>query len=190
MYIFHERDKLNYHLLTVNLFFFTSDSSTSDEFVTNHSMTERKEGESYKGDVETPVFAWRREPYQFEQLVRILLGEHEAERLCVSQPVNVSHNVAFLVNNAKIKDLNDLKCDDMGVWEHNGSPKRLFQARFDKRGEVKGIIFAENECEVVGSTYALKRVYYVNKSSSDVRKIMSTIEGKFDIGYYVFNDSV
>ena len=83
-------------------------------------MTERKEGERYKGEVETPVFAWRREPYQFEQLVRILLGEHEAERLCVSQPVNVSHNVAFLVNNAKIKDLNDLKCDDMGVWEHNG----------------------------------------------------------------------
>ena len=95
-----------------------------------------------------------------------------------------------LVDNAKIKDLNDLKCDDMGVWEHSDSPKRLFQARIDKRGDVKDIIFAGNECEVVGSTYALKRVYYVNKSSSDVRKTMSTIVGKFDVGCYVFNDSV
>ena len=83
----------------------------------------------------------------------------------------MSHNVAFLVNNAKIKDLNDLKCDDMGVWEHNGSPKRLFQARFDKTWRGKRYhICRRNECEVVGSTYALKRVYYVNKSSSDVRK--------------------
>jgi hypothetical protein len=171
------------NVMTVDLIFFSdSTTSTSDEFEPNHSRTKREDGESYKGDVQTPVFAWRREPLQFEQIIEILLGEHDAERLCVSQPVNVSHNVTFLVDNSKVKDLNDLKCDDMGAWEHNGSPRRTFQVRLDKLGKVKDVIFKEKESEVGGTdTYRLKRVYYVNKSSGDVRKIMSTLEGKFDV---------
>ena len=48
-----------------------------------------------------------------------------------------------------------------------------------KDGKVKHVIFRENESEVRGTnTYMLKRVYYVNKSSSDA-KVMYTLEGKF-----------
>lgn len=161
-------------------FFSESRQSTSDEFESNHSRTIREDGESYNGDVQTPVFAWRREPLKFEQSIDILLREYDAERLCVSQPVNVSHNVNFLVDNAKVKDLNDLKCDDMGAWKHSGTRKRCCQVKLKKDGKVKQVIFKDNESEVRGTnTYTLKRVYYVNKSSSDVRKVMYTLEGKF-----------
>lgn len=125
--------------------------------------------------MQTPVFAWRREPLKFEQS-----REYDAERLCVSQPVNVSHNVTFLIDNAKVKDPNDLKCDDMGAWKHSGTCKRCCQVKLNKDGKVKHVIFKENESEVRGiNTYTLKRMYYVNRSSSDVRKVMYALEGKF-----------
>ena len=38
-------------------------------------------------------------------------------------PINIAHNVTFLVNNDSLKNPEALKCDDMGSWEHKGTPK-------------------------------------------------------------------
>lgn len=160
-----------------------SNESSSDDFegICTERTSGRTECVAYNGDVLTPVFEWQKQAYQFESLVKILLGEHAPERLCVSQPVNIAHNVSFLVNNARIKNLDDLKCDDMGAWEHNGSPKKSFLVKRDKHGMVKNVtLLQENESpEENSDVFTLKRIYYVNKSSSDLRKVISTVQGKY-----------
>ncbi len=179
--------------MMTNTFFFNSDStengcdstdteSFSDDFETSistESKSVRAEGIPYNDDALTLVFEWRRKAYAFKHLVEILLGEHSQERLCVSQPLNVAHNVSFLVDNSKLKNIEDLKCDDMGAWEHTGSPKKSFCVKRDKHGRIKDVTVLEgNESPNEESgTLTLKRVYYVNKSSSDVRKIISTVQG-------------
>lgn len=78
--------------------------------------SENSEVELYKDDALTPVYEWKNAAYSFEELIKILLEEHSKEHLCVAPPINVAHNVAFLIENAKMKKLDDLKCDDMGAW--------------------------------------------------------------------------
>ncbi|CAB4007089.1 Hypothetical predicted protein [Paramuricea clavata] len=66
----------------------------------------------------------------------------------------------------------------MGAWEHNGSPKKSFLVKRDKHGMVKNVtLLQENESPVENSdVFTLKRIYYVNKSSSDLRKVISTVQ--------------
>ena len=94
-------------------------------------------GEPYKGDTMTPVFSKKKTACTSEELVRLLLADYEPEHMCISQPMNVCNNVSFLVDINSLQHRDDLKCDDMGSWKHNGSPKRLFFIEKDSQGVKK-----------------------------------------------------
>ena len=91
---------------------------------------------------------------------------------CTTVPSNVSHNVCFLVNTALLKSRNDWKSDDMGSWKNNGVQYYHMVMR-------EGSLFPvdENSAESEDHVYILKRIYYKNKSSPDLRKIVSFLEG-------------
>ena len=52
--------------------------------------------------------------------------------------MNISHNVAFVVNIEKAGGLGDLKADEMGVWNRQGSPKAYVSIQ--PKGSKKDII--------------------------------------------------
>lgn len=107
------------------------------------------------------------------------MQDYEAEALCISQPVNVAHNVTFLVDNSLLKSRDDIKCDDMGVWKHTGSSTKWFFAKRDENNVVTDIVPLHRKPEPNDdNVYQLRRVYYVNGSDRDVRKIISTLQGK------------
>ena len=140
---------------------------------------ENPEVELYNDDALTPVYEWKNVAYSFEELITILLKEHSKEHLCVAPPINVAHNVAFLIENSKMKKSDDLKCDDMGAWIHTGSPKLPAKVTYDRKGKINEIIRITNDDHLDSrDSLILKRIYYVNKSSNDVRKILSTLQGK------------
>ena len=116
--------------------------------------------------------------YSFEELIRILLKEHPREHLCVAPPINVAHNVAFLIENAKMKKIDYLKSDDMGARLHTGSPKLSAKLTYDEKGGIDEITRIDNNEDLeIHERLTLKRIYYVNKSCNDVRKILSTLQG-------------
>jgi lipoprotein-anchoring transpeptidase ErfK/SrfK len=155
------------------LVIFNSDSSTEEDV--------EPEMELYKGDALTPVYERRNEAYSIDEIAKILIRDQATERLCIAPPDNVSHNVSFLVDNAKMKKIDDIKCDDMGAWIHTGTPKRSMTATY-KNGEIKSILHSTDmECANNGKAFVVKRTYYVNKSSSDVRKILSSLEGRLTL---------
>ena len=96
-------------------------------------------GVPYKDDASTPVFSWNQKAYSCTGLVKLLLQEYEKETFCISQPVNVAHNVTFPVENKMLKRQDDVKCDDMGVWKHTGSPAKWFAAKKDENNVVMDI---------------------------------------------------
>lgn len=127
----------------------------------------------------TPVFSWVKKAYTAEQLVCILLGEYRDEHLCISQPINISNNVAFLVNTSHLKHPDDLKCDDMGSWKHNGSPKHSFCVTKSKKGIHKvEPLKSSTSNDHPEDEYILKRIYYKNISDDTIRKVIATLEGK------------
>ena len=84
-------------------------------------------------------------------------------------PHNISHNVSFLLDTSGLESKNDWKCDDMGAWKNNKVQR--IQLDIEPGGDV---IPVDNSHE----GYTLKRVYYKNKSSPDLRKIVSFLPGK------------
>ena len=150
----------------------------------NEEVTFRPVGVPYKEDVCIPVFSWSRKAYSCQGLVRLLLQDYDPESLSISQPVNVSHNVSFLVDNKMLQNKDDVKCDDMGVWRHTGSPRKWFFVKRNDNNAVKQIVPLQGKPKPnVDNVYQLRRIYYVNGSDRDVRKIISTLQGKL-LTYY------
>ena len=67
----------------------------------------------HKDDAKIPLFSWSSQWFSDEEIVTIILGKYENEVLCTPPTINVSHNVAFLVNTGKLRKPNDLKCDNI-----------------------------------------------------------------------------
>ena len=117
----------------------------------------------YKDDVRTPVFAWNKNTHTSVQLVHKLLRTYESEQTCISQPINVSQNVSFFVDTRSLEHKDDLKCDDMGAWQHKGSPKCCFKVSKSSRGITNIVkIQTKSKQQPTDDVYTLKRVYYRN----------------------------
>lgn len=135
-------------------------------------------GEPYLGNAMLPVFLWKKKALDARHIVEILLTEFEQTLLCMTPPVNIAHNVAFIVDGTKLKKFDDVKCDSMGAWKHSGTPKRTFAIRKDPDGRVEQVApYASNSKDDCAEIFTLKRMYYVNLSYPDVRKTISVLEG-------------
>lgn len=134
--------------------------------------------EPYQNDAKTPAFSHNHKAYTWQMLVKILIEEHEKEAHCVATPVNIAHNVSFLVHNSSLKHWSDVKCDDMGAWINTGCPKLYFSLQ-EKEEETTASIHKCEKSDVINDDKfcILQRSYYVNASSKDCHKVISTLQG-------------
>ena len=149
--------------------FFLSDIDGDDELSLN------PDGRPYKNDVSVPVFLRIKSAFSWEEITKILLRKYDKEQVCLSQRIIVSNNISFLLDHSKFQNESDIMCDNMGVWKHTGSPKICFTLS-DETSDISKC--NTNNTGEGSKVYTLKRVYYRNTSSGDVRKIVSTVYGK------------
>ena len=146
--------------------FFLNDSDGNDKLLLN------ADGRPYKDDVSVLVFLRHKTAFSWEEIVKIMLRKYDKEQVCLSQSINVSNNVSFLLDHSKFQNESDIMCDNIGVWKLTGSPKICFTLS-DETSDISKC-YTNNSGE--GSkVYTLKQVYYRNTSSGDVRKIVSTV---------------
>ena len=69
------------------------------------------------------------------QTVRAIL-DCPANLLRSSHPINISINCAFVVDTSKLRDSNDIKCDDCGVWKQTKTTTNHLKLTFDEDGAV------------------------------------------------------
>eukprot|EP00794_Sanderia_malayensis_P013256 gene13256-14620_t len=141
------------------------------------NMSLQPHGEAYKCDTRTPVFSWRKEPYEFVDIAKILLSTYTRESLCVAPPINVSHNVSFLAEYSSFTNWEDLKCDDMGAWKHTGSSKRYYHVDMIDEKPATITLVTKSEFREQG-LWQMKRIYYKNKSDCSIRKTISIMQGE------------
>ena len=142
--------------------FFLSDSDGDNELPLNPDRR------PYKDDLSVPVFLRRKSAFSWEEIAKILLRKYDKEQVCLTQPINVSNNVSFLLDNSKFQNQSDIMCDNMGDWKHTGSPKICFTLS-DKTSNISKC--NTNNTGEGSKVYTLKRVYHRNTSIGDVRKI-------------------
>ena len=72
----------------------------------------------------TKIISW-------EEIAKILLRKYSKDQVCLSQSINVSNNVLFLLDNSKFQNKSDIMCDNMGVWKYTGSSKICFTLSYE-----------------------------------------------------------
>ena len=99
-------------------------------------------------------------------------------RICSVQPRCVKQNKSFLVDTSKLDNVADLLADDCGAWKNNGQHKFYYCQNGDDDGVLEKI---PRTATLVSKTLVatLHRHYYINKSSTDFRRIISFVCGKF-----------
>lgn len=139
-------------------------------------------GELHKGRENLPVFSWRKNVISPLEILEELLKPRNNGTTCSAVPRNISHNVCFMVDVDSLKSSNDWKSDDMGVWKNNG-------VQYFRMGMENDAVFQIDEDDVLEdgiNHYIIKRTYYKNKSSPDLRKIVSILQGKI-IARFIYN---
>jgi hypothetical protein len=101
------------------------------------------------------------------EILKILLKPTADNTTCKVPPHNISHNVSFLLDRSGLESMNDWKCDDMGAWKNN----RVRGIQLRANGDVVPV---DNSNE----GYTLKRTYFKNKSSPDLKKVVSFLPGE------------
>lgn len=63
-------------------------------------------------------------------MLRILF-EVDKSKICTSQPYGCTGSYTLVVDSTILDDKDDLKCDDLGVWHHNGVSTQYFDVEFE-----------------------------------------------------------
>ena len=129
-----------------------------------------------------PVFSrsTTREHYSLETLSRLLLDTDSSvangkRQVCSTQPVQVCHNVAFVVDLHKLDDAMDIKADENGVWNRKGSPVSYVSVH--KNGPAT-TVFKRSKLGSHSYHYKVTRVYYRHSASPDFTRMITTVNGK------------
>ena len=78
-----------------------------------------------------PVYETPPDKYPAERIIKILLDPTIKEsRICHQQPANITKSSTYVVNLNSLKDPEDVKKDNFGVWNHNGSHLQSFECCF------------------------------------------------------------
>ena len=88
----------------------------------------------YMNDPDLPLYSQVASPYNSSQFITILMnGSLTSDEVCGSRPLGVNENATFVINLDRIR-FDDLKADDLGSWNQNGSKHTNF--RLDEDGHI------------------------------------------------------
>lgn len=144
----------------------SSDSEKSDDV---------EEIEHYNGNEKLPVYSKKREVLKPQEVMNLLIRDKDFlnSRVCSTQPLQVQHHRTFIVDINCLKNVKDVKCDDMGVWLNNSCHKFYFTVT---KEETNVEIYAAKD-NTGEDVVTLKREYFSLKydAHNNVRKRIDTI---------------
>ena len=117
--------------------------------------------------------------YKVNEIVQALLNDSsDGSKICHRVPTNIEHNCTFLIDRSKLKSPADVKADDNGSWRNNGVRSVII---FVANDDVS-IVAREKEIKsskILSGQYLLTRSYYMHRTSTDFRKILFILSGKY-----------
>lgn len=119
------------------------------------------------GKPELPIYSVNNKFLTTQEAFDVLLdSDLSQDAICTKVPFSVSQNGIFVVDLNKLESINDVLCDDMGVWTANGSLKRW--CSISVHGFVKLLEKGISSQELDTNSFHIWKRYYYLKSSPDV----------------------
>ena len=113
------------------------------------------------------MYLWTTPKKQFsaEELAWLLLIESAIpqSKICSKQPVRVCHNVSSVINLHALDDPKDVRADENGVWQRNGSPVTYVSIHGQSSGAK---VFRRTNMGNHSHHYKVSRTYYRHSNHS------------------------
>ena len=113
-----------------------------------------------------------------EALDLLLNGQSEGSCVCTSKPIAVTRSATFVVARKSLGSTDDIKADDLGVWNHKGKPVRKYKVSRLVSGEVYGADLTSNDDDLAENIFQLTRIYYHHKYTPTFRHTIFFAKGK------------
>ena len=114
-------------------------------------------------------FSWKKHAWCVEEITDVLICQNvETTKICTQQPVYVWHNATFEVYLNSLDLANDIKADENGVWERNGSPVVYVSVHTKGR---KREVFCRSQMGATDHHFKIIRTYYRHSYSPDFRPV-------------------
>ena len=141
----------------------------------------------YRANDNCPVYETPPDKYPAERIIKILLDPTiKKSRICRQQPANITKSSTYVVVLNSLKDpAEDVKKDNFGVWNHNGSHLQSFECCFSKDGKVHVGQGLFQEPGLQWETILLQRLHSKHPSNSNFQQMLCFITGTDNNTYVV-----
>ena len=136
----------------------------------------------YDNDENLPVYEWGLvKGGKMHEIAEILLNKAKHTQVGTDVPNNVNRNTSFIVDTSCIGNIDDLKCDDLGIWHCTGVKTDFFRESGKKVKKVR----SDKQAKV--GVYKFTRRYYYNDNVNSLKKTMTIAADSNQVCYrYAF----
>lgn len=138
----------------------------------------------YENEQSPPVYEWthQKRTISVEELAKILIMQDPNP--VTIQPINVCHNVTFLVDLTRLDDYDDIKADEDGVWHRKGSPNAYITILTNNLGPRK-CIYRCSKPHQHPNNYNITLTYYRHSVPPDFSRVITLV--KVGSAFYILN---
>ena len=125
-----------------------------------------------------PVYEVPPEKYAAERIIKILLDPKIDDRkICKQRPLNVESSSTFVIDLNSLKDPDDVKKDNFGVWHHNGSHNQTFECCISSSGDVQIGYSVFSPPNAQWEQYSLRRLHSKHPTNCRFKRMLCFITG-------------
>lgn len=126
-----------------------------------------------------PVYEVPPEKYATENVIKILLNpkieEHKVSKQC---PLHIETSSTFVISLSSLKDQDDVKKDNFGVWHHSGSHSLTFECCITTNGEVRVGRSATDIPQGQWKKYSLRRLHSKHPTNNKFKRMICFLTGE------------
>ena len=115
----------------------------------------------FDGDPQTPFYLEESPSFAVEDIVHIFFDVDE-NRICTKQPIGCRKSATFVVDVRSLGHCDDIRADDLGVWDNKGVRRNYFSISFGNSGNIRRLRNLGTKPPTVQrkAIYSLKRIYW------------------------------
>ena len=117
--------------LTLTFIDFTTSARKRLKFDDSHNS----ESSDDDDDPSQPIYERPPPKYSAERVIKILL-QAEKSKVCQRKPTSISKSATYVVDVRNLRNQDDIKKDDFGIWNYSGSHPQPFKVFYKEGGEI------------------------------------------------------
>ena len=148
-------------------------------FAANDTCTTRKKlkfDRSHEDESNQPLYEYPPEKYSANRIITILLTA-TPEKICKHKPTNINRSSTFVVDVRCLKNQEDIKKDEFGIWQYSGSHPQCFLVKQRDDGYID-----IQKCEAGAANshlMYLRRLHCTHPSNSEFKRLICFLSGRY-----------